>query len=52
MAGIRIYTFEYEGKYYSLVMLTVNDDVALSPTVVNDEIRMLKDIAEELSTMM
>ena len=42
--------FEYEGKYYSLVMLTVNDDVALSPTVVNDEIRMLKDIAEELST--
>ena len=41
--------FEYNGKYYSLVMLTVNNDLALSPTVLNDEIKTLVEVQKELS---
>ena len=41
--------FEYNGKYYSLVMLTVDNNLALSPTILNDEIKVLVDTQEELS---
>ena len=41
--------FEHNGKYYSLVMLTVDNDLALSPTILNDEIKTLVEVQEELS---
>ena len=48
--GVSDFTpFEYNGKYYSLVMLTVDNDLALSPTILNDEIKVLVDTQEELS---
>lgn len=48
--GVSDFTpFEYNGKYYSLVMLTVNDNLALSPTILNDEIKILVDTQKELS---
>lgn len=41
--------FEYNGKFYSLVMLTVDNNLALSPTILNDEIKNLVKIQQELS---
>ena len=41
--------FEHNGKYYSLVMLTVDNNLALSPTILNDEIKTLVEAQEELS---
>lgn len=40
---------EYAGKFYSLVMLNVDSDIALSPTVLNSEVKKLVDLQKELS---
>ena len=37
-------------KYYSLVMLDVDNDLALSPTVLNKEVKKLVNYQKELST--
>ncbi len=41
--------FEYNGNFYSLIMLNVDSDIALAPTVLNDEIKKLVDLQKELS---
>lgn len=41
--------FEYNGKFYSLIMLNVDSDIALAPTVLNDEVKKLVDLQKELS---
>lgn len=41
--------FEYNGKFYSLIMLNVDSDIALAPTVLNDEVKKLVNLQKELS---
>lgn len=40
---------EYNNKFYSLVMLNVDSDIALAPTVLNDEVKKLVDLQKEYS---
>lgn len=39
----------FSGKYYSLILLNVDSEIALSPTVLNEEVKKLVDIQKELS---
>ena len=36
-------------KFFSIIMLDVNSDIALSPTILNDEVKKLISIKDELS---
>ncbi len=40
---------EINGKYYSFVMLNVDSDIALSPTILNDEVEKLVGLQKSLS---
>ena len=40
---------QFNGKYYSLIMLNVDSEIALSPSVLNDEVKKLTDIQKEYS---
>lgn len=40
---------EFNGKYYSLILLNVDSKIALSPTVLNDEVKKLVDIQHEFT---
>lgn len=39
----------YNGKFYNIVMLEVDTDLALSPNLLNDEVKKLIDLQEEFS---
>ena len=39
----------YNGKFYNIVMLEVDTDFALSPNLLNDEVKKLIDLQEEFS---
>ena len=36
-------------KYYSLILLNVDSDIALAPTVLNDEVKKLVDLQKDMS---
>ena len=38
-----------DGKYYSLILLSVDSDIALAPTVLNGEVEKLIDLQREMS---
>lgn len=42
-------TIQHNGKFYNLIMLDVDDKLALSPTVLNTEIKKVIDLQNELS---
>ena len=40
----------YNGKFYNIIMLEVDSELALSPTVLNAEVKKLVDLGENLSS--
>lgn len=42
-------SIEYDGKYYQVLSLEVNNELSLSPDVINSKIKTLTDLQAELS---